>query len=218
MAISFKKAKGTAQKSVPTFKYVDGDNVVRMVGDILPRYVYWVRGTNGKDIPIECLAFNRETEKFDNKEVDHVQSYFPDAKCSWNYAVACLDPTDGTVKALNLKKKLFEQVRETAEDMGDPTDLDTGWSLRFKKAKTGSNAWDVSYSLQPLKLKVEALTDEEKALVAESPSIDSWYPRPTAAEVKALLERITKDEGEEEEAESATDKEAVDELNNDVPQ
>jgi len=211
MAISFTKAKGTAQKSIDTFKYVDGDNIVRMVGDILPRYVYWVKGTNGKDIPVECLAFNRVTEKFDNKDRDYVQEFFPEAKCSWNYAVLCIDPTDGKVKALNLKKKLFEQVRDLATDLGDPTDPETGYSLHFKKAKTGSNVWDIAYSLQPLRCKPSALTDAEKALVAADPGIDAAYPRATSDEVKALLERITKDSDSGSD-DTGTDKEAIDEL------
>mgnify|MGYP000391432020 CR=1 FL=1 len=68
MAISFANTKGKAQSNkVDTYAYKDGDNVVRLVGGVLPRYVYWVKGTNNKDIPIECLAFNRENEKFDNK-------------------------------------------------------------------------------------------------------------------------------------------------------
>jgi hypothetical protein len=45
MAISFNKVKGEAQKSsITTYKYREGDNKVRLVGDILARYVYWVKG------------------------------------------------------------------------------------------------------------------------------------------------------------------------------
>ena len=44
MALSFNKSKGAAQKSnITTFGYQDGDNSVRLVGDILARYVYWKR-------------------------------------------------------------------------------------------------------------------------------------------------------------------------------
>ena len=41
MAIKFADSKGAAQKSsILQYTYVEGDNSVRMVGDILPRYVY----------------------------------------------------------------------------------------------------------------------------------------------------------------------------------
>jgi hypothetical protein len=127
MAISFSKTKGKAVKNtVESYEYKDGDNTVRIFGGVLPRYVYWAKGTNNKDIPIECLAFDREEERFNNKEVDHVPQFYPDLKCSWSYSVNCIDMRDGKAKVLNLKKKLFEQILTAAEDLGDPTDPDTG--------------------------------------------------------------------------------------------
>ena len=162
MAISFSSTKGKAQSNkVDTYVYKDGDNVVRLVGGVLPRYVYWVKGSNNKDIPIECLAFNRETEKFDNKDTDHVQKYFPEVKCSWSYVVNCIDPTDGKVKALNLKKKLFEQIITAAEDLSDPTDYVKGWDVVFKRVKTGPLAYNVEYQLQVLRCKPRALSAAE---------------------------------------------------------
>ena len=154
MALSFKQTKGKAQTSkVESYEYKDGENSVRLIGGVLPRYVYWVKGTNNKDIPIECLAFSRDKEKFDNLEKDWVQDYYPDLKCSWSYAVNCIDPRDGKVKVLNLKKKLFEQILTAAEDLGDPTDYDTGWDVVFKRNKTGPLAFNVEYTLQVLRCK-----------------------------------------------------------------
>ena len=138
MALAFGSTNGKAvRNAVDSFVYKDGENTVRLIGGVLPRYVYWVKGTNNKDIPVECLSFDREQEKFTNKEVDHVQKFFPEVKCSWAYSINCIDPTDGKVKVLNLKKKLFEQILSAAEDLGDPTDLEKGWDIVFKRAKTG---------------------------------------------------------------------------------
>ena len=76
--MKFADAKGTAKKSsVNQYQYITGDNTVRLVGDILPRYVYWVTGENNKNIPMECLGFNRNTESFDNKEPDWYESIIP---------------------------------------------------------------------------------------------------------------------------------------------
>ena len=192
MAKKFGETNGKAiKKSYDSYEYKDGENVVRLVGGILPRYVYWLKGTNGKDIPVECLAFSRDKEKFDNLEVDHVPSFFPDKKCSWAYSINCIDPKDGTVKILNLKKKLFEQIMTAAEDLGDPTDPDSGWDVVFKRAKTGPMAFNVEYTLAVLKCKKRSLSEDERAAIEAAEEIDNKIPRPTAEEVKATLVKIT---------------------------
>lgn len=212
MALSFKNTKGKAQSNkVEAYEYKDGENSVRLVGGVLPRYIYWLKGSNNKDIPVECLAFSRDKEKFDNLEVDHVPEFFPEAKCSWSYTVNCIDPKDGKVKALNLKKKLFEQIVTAAEDLGDPTDYDTGWDVVFKRVKTGPLAFNVEYQLQVLRCKPRALSEAERALADSAKSIDEKYPRPTPDEVRALLEKITSNTEDEGDATDA-EREAVKDL------
>lgn len=212
MALSFSNTKGKAQSNkVEAYEYKDGENTVRLVGGVLPRYIYWIKGSNNKDIPVECLAFSRDKEKFDNLEKDHVPAFYPDLKCSWSYTVNCIDPKDGKVKALNLKKKLFEQIVSAAEDLGDPTDFDTGWDVVFKRTKTGPLAFNISYDLSVLRCKPRALTDAEREAAAAAKSIDDKYPRPTEAEVLALLEKVASNQDEGDEADSAAS-EAVKEL------
>jgi hypothetical protein len=211
MALAFNSTKGKAvKKSVESYTYKDGDNTLRLVGGVLPRYVYWVKGTNNKDIPPECLAFDREKEKFTNTEVDHVPSFFPDKKCSWAYSINCIDPSDGKVKALNLKKKLFEQILSAAEDLGDPTDMDSGWDVVFKRVKTGPLPFNVEYTLSVLKCKKRKLSADERAVAEKAEDIDSKFIRPTADEIKAALEKITS--GVDEAADESADGEAVKEL------
>ena len=70
---------------------------------------------------MECLSFDRNTEKFNNLEKDWVREYYPDLKCGWSYATQCID--NGKVKVVNLKKKLWEQIITAAEDLGDPTNV-----------------------------------------------------------------------------------------------
>jgi hypothetical protein len=191
MALSFNKQTGGAQKSsINTFTYKDGDNKMRIVGDILARYVYWIEGENGKNSPLECLSFDRNAEKFNNAEKDWVREYFPDLKCGWSYAVQVIDPTDGKVKVANLKKKLWEQVITAAEDLGDPTDQSTGWDICFKRVKTGPLPYNVEYQLQALKCKPRALTEVELGSIAELKSMDDVMPRPTADAQKELLDRL----------------------------
>ena len=189
MALSFNKQTGGAQKSsINTFQYKDGDNKMRIVGDILARYVYWIQGENGKNIPMECLSFDRNSERFNNSEKDWVREYYPDLKCGWSYATQCID--NGEVKVVNLKKKLWEQIITAAEDLGDPTNQTTGWDICFKRVKTGPLPYNVEYQLQALKCKPRALTDEELSSIADLKSMDDVMPRPTADAQKELLDRL----------------------------
>jgi hypothetical protein len=202
MALSFNKQTGGAQKSsISSFQYKDGDNKMRVVGDILARYVYWIQGENGKNIPMECLSFDRNSERFNNVEKDWVREYYPDLKCGWSYATQCID--NGEVKVVNLKKKLWEQIITAAEDLGDPTDPDTGWDICFKRVKTGPLPYNVEYQLQALKCKPRALTDEERTAIADLKSMDDVMTRPTPDAQKELLDRV-RNHGDE------TDDEALD--------
>lgn len=217
MALKFSETKGKAlSNKIDSYDYTEGEQKVRMFGDILPRYMYWIKGTNNKDIPVECLSFNRDKEKFDNIEKDWVPEYHPIGKdgkpirCSWAYAVKVLDPKDGKAKVLNLKKKLFEQILTAAESLGDPTDPENGWDLVFKKVKTGTHAFNVEYHLMPLKCKSRPLTEEELATITAAKKIDEEIVRPTSDEIKALLDKIASGVSEDEgatnqEAETAKD-------------
>ena len=189
MAISFNQQKGSAQKtSIKSYQYVNGDNRMRLCGDILARYVYWIKGQNDKNIPMECLSFDRNTESFNNKEKDWVREYYPDLKCGWSYATQCID--NGEVKVVNLKKKLWEQIITAAEDLGDPTDPETGWDICFKKVKTGPLPYNVEYQLQALKCKPSSLSEDDKALLEDLKSMDDVMPRPTPDAQKELLDRV----------------------------
>lgn len=211
MAIAFNQTNGSAKKGgAKYYEYKMGDNKVRIFGDILPRYIYWVPGTNGKNVPFECLGFDRNAETFKNEETDHVQEAFPDLRCSWSYAVNCIQ--DGEVKIMSLKKKLFEQLLTAAEDLGDPTNLETGYKICFKKVKTGSMAYNVEYQFQPLKCKPEPVTDEERVLIANSKPIDELLPRETSESQKKRLDKLLALNNGEDTPEEEVDEEVADEF------
>lgn len=194
MALGFNQSKGTAQKDrADSYEYKDGENKVRLVGDLLARYVYWIKGENNKNLPFECLAFNRETETFDNSEEDVVKEFYPDLKCSWAYAIQGIanpDSDNPELKIVNLKKKLMKQILDVAEDLGDPTDPDEGYDIVFTKAKTGPLPINVEYTLKQLKLKKRPLNDKERELIAELKSMDEVLPRPTPTAQRELLTRL----------------------------
>ncbi len=193
MALKFGDTNGAAIKGAESYTYKDGENAIRIFGDILPRYVYWIKGKNGKDIPMECLSFDRAKEKFTNVEHDYVKEMFPELKCGWAYSIMGYSIADKKPMVVNLKKKLFEQIKSAAEDLGDPTDLDTGWDILFKRVKTGALAYNVEYTLQVLKCKPRSLTPEERELVANAKNIEELVPRLTALDQKQFLDSIFKE-------------------------
>lgn len=201
MAVAFNKANGEAKKSVEYYQYKMGDNSVRLIGGILPRYIYWVTNPEtNKNLPFECLSFSRETETFDNTAADCVSEALPDLRCGWSYAILCI--ADGKVQVLSLKKKLFQQILTASEDLGDPTDTEKGWACCFKKVKTGPHAYNVEYQLQPLKCKPTPLTDAERELLEKSKPIDEVLPRELADKQKARLNKML--------TPSSTDDETID--------
>ena len=200
MGIKFTKSSGGAKKgNLDQYVYKNGDNSVRIFGDLLPRYLYWVKGDNDKNIPVECLSFDRDKEKFLNSEKDWVREFYPDLKCSWSYSVQCI--SEGKAQVFNLKKKLMDQILVAAEDLGDPTDPEMGWDIHFKRTKTGPNVYNVEYTLQSLKCSksIRPFNDAEKDIVAGATPIDELLPRPTPDAQKELLDRIfSNDKGDSE--------------------
>lgn len=188
MAKSFGKTNGKAKSGANYYKHKDGENRVRLIGGIVPRYAYFLKDKENKSFTMECLAFNREEERFDRVERDVVREHFPDEKCGWSYVSLCIDPDDGEIKVFPHKKGLYEEIQNAAEDLGDPTDPETGWELVYKRSKTGPLAFNVAYSLQVLRCKTKALTDEEKAKIAESPDIDELMPRPTPEDQEKIMQ------------------------------
>lgn len=198
MGINFGSVKGSAAKGkADSYKIVDGNNSVRLFGNILPRYVYWIKGENNKSLPFECLEFSRETESFDKAEKDWVKEFYPDLKCSWSYSMMCLDSNNKPM-VFNFKKKLFDQIMSNVADLGDPTDPENGWMLCFEKKKTGPLPINVEYTLQTVKcLKSKGpLSDAEREAIASAKPIEEVIPRPTAAQQKELLEKLMKGDDE----------------------
>lgn len=191
--MKFTDSKGSAQKKqLDQYEIKMGDNVVRFFGELLPRYLYWIKGTNDKNIPIECLSFDRNTESWANAEKDWVREQYPDIKATWSYSVQCIDPADGKAKIFNLKKKLFDQILEAAKDLGDPTDLEDGWEVHFTKKKTGPHVYNVEYTLNQIKSMQSkgAVMNEHRAAIDSATPIAELLPRATSDAQKELLDKI----------------------------
>lgn len=223
MALAFGKINGSAKKNGEYYKLKDGENVFRMVGGILPRYQYWVR-ENGKNIPFECLSFDRGLERFTNVEKDWIgdhgflNSEGKPLRCSWAYAVQIIDPADGKLKVLSLKKKMFETLLKFCQDAEiDPTSTTEGIDIVVDRVKTGSQAFNVDYNLNQVKMLTAGkrpLTEEELEAIAEIKDIEEVLPRPTSEQQEIALDKLlngsTSDESDNDAG--GADKEAINEL------
>lgn len=194
MALSFNTVKGEADREkTPSYKMKDGENRIRIVGGILARYIYWIPNSDGQKSPVECLSFNRETEKFDNKEKDWVKEYYPDLKAEWAYASLAVDVKDPSkILIFNHKKKLFNAIVSLVEDLGNPGDPKDGWDIVFTKAKTGPKVFNVEYTLQQMKCsKSKAPVSAEVAAMFDAhPSIDDVLKRAPPEDIKKYLDNL----------------------------
>lgn len=208
MVKKFTDLKGKASRSGPErFKYVDGVNRFRIVSSVVPGYKYWLKAQDGTPLPFDCLTFDREKEQFVNSRPDPVRKYFPDKKCSWAYSSFVIDRSDGKLKLIDHKKKLFEQVLMLANKLGDPTDYEKGWDIVAERTKTGPKAYNVEYTLSQLDCKDAQgpLTEAEKAMIAEEmPDIEEFLKIPTPEEQEEFIKNKVLGEGVQEEDSEAS--------------
>tara|TARA_Y100001938_G_scaffold149633_1_gene237128 strand:- start:349 stop:1020 length:672 start_codon:yes stop_codon:yes gene_type:complete len=219
--MNFNDINGGAKKnSVDYMKLVDGMNTFRILPrTITPSYKYWVKGANGKDMPFECLAFDPETETFNRGAPDPVRDAGvkdhkgEDIKCGWSYVCQVIEKSSGDIKVLQLKKGMLQDIISAAKQLGmDPTDLDEGCWITVNRKKTGPLAYNVKYEVQQLLMKPSALSDEEKAKVAEAKPIDEIFERETYdAQAERLRKHLLGDNENQDNA-GEQDNEAINEL------
>lgn len=223
MAIAFGDLNGSAKKGGNYMKLEDGENVFRMVGGVLPRYLYWVKNSENKILPFECLGFDREKEKFTNAEKDWVQATVKDDKgepirCSWAYAVQVINRKSGKLEILNLKKKMFEALLKYCKDTkSDPTSYEEGFDVVVDREKTGAFAYNVDYTLNQVKMITKGktpLSEEDLDLIKDITPIEEVIPRPVASEQKDALFTFLNGGEETSNTNTNTNSEAVSELDN----
>ena len=207
MSLGFNDLPAEAIKSkIDYYKFENGENSFRIVGNVLPRYVYWEDTPDGnKTMNVECLAFDRDEVRFLNREKDWFAHYFPGAKCSWSYLCKAFNE-EGKLEVLVLKKKMFGDIKTLAtKHLGDITHPDTGSIIVVERKKTGPLPFNVEYTLDQMSCEMLPLTDEQKEEVADSPTIEEMFPRPTPEEQRVFIEKIWFSAPAEEEATTDSD-------------
>ena len=193
--VAWDKAKGKQSSGNQQRREIErltmgiGDTKVRLIGDVMPRYCYWVVTTEGKKMPIECLSFSRETESFDNNAQDpfkEIDTAIYSDKPQFSYVCNVIDRTDGKIKLFDLRATIYSQIVDYASnpEYGNPADAAKGYDLTVKKEKTGPLPQNVKYTVVPARSNI-ALTEDEQNL--ELFELDRIYKRQTYDEQKEWL-------------------------------
>lgn len=193
--VDWDKAKGVQKgerREIDRLTFPIGETKIRLVGGVLPRYVYWVTTTQGKKAPVECLRFIRETEEFDDKQPDPIkevsEEIFND-KPQFAYICNVLPKNEGSgvkIQLCDLKATIYKQILDFAknDEWGNPASKDNGYTLTIKKEKTGPLPQNVKYTVIPSPAK-KPLTKEELEL--DLYEFEKMYKRPTYEEQKQWL-------------------------------
>lgn len=181
-------------RNIERIKLGEGSNHLRLIGNVMPRYVYWVTNNEGKRTPVECLSFVRENETFTDragldpmKEVD--PSIYSD-KPVFSYVCNAIDRKDNQIKLFDLKPTIYRQVLDYAmnPEYGNPAGEEEGYDITIKKEKTGPQVMNVKYTCIPSRRTVP-LTDSERAL--ETYDLEKIFKRPSYEDQKEFLLRNT---------------------------
>lgn len=198
--VAWEKAKGKQtsgnqnKREIERITLASGDTKVRLIGDVMPRYCYWVVTKDGKKMPVECLQFDRETESFNQNNKDPFKEIDPDVYAEKpNFAYVCnvLDRKDNKVKLFDLRSTIYSQIVDyaTNPDYGSPADTENGYDLTIKKEKTGPLPQNVKYTVIPARNN-SALSAEEREI--ELYDLSKIFKRQTYDEQKQwLLENTT---------------------------
>lgn len=185
---------GNSNRNIERIKLNEGATTIRLIGNVMPRYVYWVINNEGKRTPIECLSFNRDNETFTERPgvdpVKEIDSAIYSDKPVFSYVCNAIDRKDGVIKLFDLKPTIYRQILDYAmnPEYGNPANPVEGYDITVKKEKTGPQIMNVKYTCIPSRRTVP-LTEAELAL--ELFDLEKIFKRPTYEEQKEFLLRNT---------------------------
>lgn len=202
---NFLASKGEAQLNNLNYaKFGMGTTQIRLVGDLLPGYAYWLKNSLNKDRKFDNLAFNPATERWDSGQPDVVKEFgFTERnekgetvpmKSKRNYQIQILNRSSGKLEVMSLSKSMFDSIVAYCRDTGV---TDVG-SLELFIDKTGDQArWSsIRYNLNQVKTmqfnsqpaKVEEARAKDGELLKDLKDIKELFPRPTPEELRAQIQ------------------------------
>lgn len=204
---NFLNTKGEAQLNNVAFsKFGMGSTQVRLIGDILPGYCYWLKNSSGKDKKVDNLAFNPSTERWDSGQADVVKEFgFTEKnekgetvpmKSKRNYQIQIINRASGKLEVMSLSKSMFDSIVAYCRDTGVS---DVG-SLELFIEKTGDQArWSsIRYNLNQVKTmqfnsqpaKVEEARAKDEELLKDLKDIREIFPRVSPDELRTQIQNF----------------------------
>lgn len=141
-ALNWGETNGEAISNKVTYmKFNEGTNTIRIVGNILRRYIYWLENVKGAKLPFENLDFSRETEKFMNTGLNPVKElglqsrdYYGNLEFNKDgspkplgskkaYLVPVINRASNAVEYMELKKGIFDGINEVMAKLNDPKQI-----------------------------------------------------------------------------------------------
>lgn len=177
---------------------------LRIVGDFVARYQYWIKNDEDKFRTVDCLSFDPETEQFVDDFKDAIKgtpsprNAKEDIKAEFAYAIQAFKE-DGTLVVIELKKGAFADIVGLAQDpdWGNPADTENGYSVSLTKTKTGPLPQNIEYGAVPSPDKGPLTTAQQEVKLHD---LNKLYKRLTYDEQCTWLREntnILNDLGEE---------------------
>jgi hypothetical protein len=156
-------------------KFNKGVNKIRIVGNIVRRYIYWLENSAGAKFPFENLDFNRETERFENHGKNPVKElklqshdFYGKPEFDKNgepkplgskkaYVVPVINRATGKIEYMELKKGIFDGVNEVMKKINEQRTknryVDPDYQVR------SPSAIDVTFNVTGEKIDTEYKVD-----------------------------------------------------------
>ncbi len=155
-------------RQIERLKLNDAGTKIRLVGSVLPRYIYWVTNNEGKKHPLDCISFDRDKEAMVTGAKDpvlEIPKEIYSEKPTFAYVCNVIDRASKSIKIFDLKATIYKEILAYVKnpEYGDPTDPKTGYDLTIERMKTGPLAINVKYKVVPSRNSIP-LTEEEMAL------------------------------------------------------
>ena len=180
-----------------------GTTQIRLVGDLLPGYCYWLTNAAGKKMKAPNLAFNPDTETWIPGAADPVRELgFTEKnekgetvpmKSKRDYNINIINRASGKAEVLALSKTMFDAIVAYCRDTGttDPTKLE----LFIDKTGNAAQWTSIRYNLNVVKTmttnadqeKVAEFQKDDEAIIADIKPIREIFKRPTVEELRASI-------------------------------
>ena len=201
---NFLQVTGEAAKNNVNYaKFGFGTTQIRLVGDLLAGYCYWINNAAGKKMKAPNLGFNPQTESWIPGAVDPVKEFglteknekgeTVPLKSKRDYNINIINRASGKAEVMALSKTMFDAIVAYCRDTGvtDPTKLE----LFIDKTGNAAQWSSIRYNLNVVKTmtfngdqsKIDAARAGDEEILKDIKPITEIFKRPSVEELRANI-------------------------------